>query len=277
MTTLIIAQLTIRETQRRRILWIVVLLALGFLGLYALGFHYIYAGLQENLPASENRNLFVGALVTMGLYVTNFLIALMTVLMSAASVSGEIESHTADTLVTKPIRRWELILGKWLGFSILLLGYILLLPGGVILISIWQSGLPVANVLPGLSLILLQGLILLSLSLAGGTRLSTLANGAMAFMIYGIAFLGSWTEQIGALFENQTAVNIGIVTSLIMPSEALWKKALALFQPGFASSPVMAGPLAVTSQPSDLMIGYAVAYMVALLALALWSFSRRDL
>jgi ABC-type transport system involved in multi-copper enzyme maturation permease subunit len=99
----------------------------------------------------------------------------------------------------------------------------------------------------------------------------------MAFMIYGIAFLGSWTEQIGALFENQTAVNIGIVTSLIMPSEALWKKALALFQPGFASSPVMAGPLAVTSQPSDLMIGYAVAYMVALLALALWSFSRRDL
>ena len=75
----------------------------------------------------------------------------------------------------------------------------------------------------------------------------------------------------------QTKINIGIVTSLIMPSEALWKKALALFQPGFASSPVMAGPLAVTSQPSDLMIGYAVAYMVALLALALWSFSCRDL
>ena len=277
MTTFIIAQLTIRETQRRRILWVVVLLALGFLALYGIGLHYIYQGLLENLPDRANLSSITGGLLSIGLYVTNFLIALMAVLMSAGSVSGEIESHTIDTLVTKPVGRWELILGKWLGFVGLLLGYIVLLPGGVILISRWMTGVEIAHLWAGMGLILLQGLILLSLSLAGGTRLTTMANGALAFMLYGIAFLGSWIEQIGALFENETAVQIGIITSLIMPSEALWRKALVLFQPNLGNTPMVSGPFAVASQPSDLMIGYAIVYMLVLLALALYSFSTRDL
>ncbi|MBK8985455.1 MAG: ABC transporter permease [Chloroflexi bacterium] len=274
---LLIAQLTIRETQRRRILWIVLLLALGFLALYGIGLHYIYRDLAKNLPPQADLSTITGGLLTIGLYVTNFLIALMAVLMSAASVSGEIESHTIDTLVTKPLRRWELILGKWLGFALLLLAYIALLPGGVLLVSYAITGAQVEHIWPGMGLIFLQGLTLLSLSLAGGTRLPTLANGALAFMLYGIAFLGSWIEQIGALFENETAVQIGIVTSLIMPSEALWRKALLLFQPNLANTPLVAGPFAVASQPSDLMIAYAIVYMFSLLALALASFSSRDL
>jgi Cu-processing system permease protein len=277
MTTLIIAQLTIHETQRRRILWIVLLLAVGFLALFGVGLHYIYRDTTLSPAGFAQEAMIVSALVTAGLYVTNFLIALMAVLMSVASISGEIESHTIDALVTKPVRRWELLLGKWLGFAALLLAYIVLLPGGVILIAYWQTGFLVQNLWSGVALISLQGLILLSLSLAGGTRLSTLANGALAFMLYGIAFLGSWIEQIGALFENQTAVNIGIITSLILPTEILWKKALALFQPGLAASPLIASPFAVASQPSDLMIVYSVGYMLALLALALWSFTTRDL
>ena len=128
-----------------------------------------------------------------------------------------------------------------------------------------------------MALMVMQGLLLLSLTIAGGTRLSSLANGVMAFMLYGVAFIGGWVEQIGAMLRNETAVDIGIIASLLMPSEVLWKKAFALFQPAFASNPLMAGPFAVGSQPSDLMLWYAVGYIVALLGLALWSFSARDL
>lgn len=271
-----IARLTIHETQRRRILWIILLLTFGFLLIYGVGFYYIYRDLINTNNPTEVE-MIPSALLTIGLYVTNFLIALMAILMAADSVSGEIESHTIDTLVTKPIRRSELILGKWLGFAILLVGFIILLPGGVIAISYFISGTTVASLFPGMALIMLQGLILLSLTIAGGTRLSTLANGAMAFMLYGIAFLGSWIEQIGALFENETAVDIGIVTSLIMPTEILWKKALAIFQPRFANTPFMSGPFAVSSQPSDLMVWYAFCYVLVLVGLALFSFSKRDL
>ena len=96
-------------------------------------------------------------------------------------------------------------------------------------------------------------------------------------MLYGVAFIGGWVEQIGALLRNETAVDIGIVSSLIMPSEMLWKKASALFLPSLANNPFNVGPFAVASEPSTLMLLYGGFYTVALLLLALWSFSVRDL
>ncbi len=277
MTALIIAELTIREAQRRRILWVALLMGLAYLVVFSLGFHYVYLDVETYNGRSNELEIVTGVLLTAGLYATNFLITLMMVLISVTTISGEIDTHTIETLLTKPVRRWEVVLGKWLGFAALLILYTLFLAGGVMLFVYLRSGYHFSNILGGLSLMVLQGLIVLSLSIAGGTRLSTLANGALAFMLYGIAFLGGWVEQIGAILENETAVNVGIVASLLMPGDVLWKKALLLFQPRFSSTTFLAGPFTVFSQPSDLMTWYSVGYMLLLLAVALWSFSRRDL
>jgi ABC-type transport system involved in multi-copper enzyme maturation permease subunit len=202
---------------------------------------------------------------------------MVSILVSVAAISGEIESHTIESLITKPVRRWEIILGKWVGYAAIILVYVLLLPGGILLIVYLRAGLTLENVPAGLALIYLEGLVGLSISLLGGTRLSTLANGALAFMLYGIAFVGGWVETIGAVLRNETAVDLGIIASLVMPSEILWKKASAVFEPRLVTGFEFAGPFAVSSQPSDAMIVYAVIYMVVLLLLALRSFSRRDL
>jgi ABC-type transport system involved in multi-copper enzyme maturation permease subunit len=276
MTTLLFAQLTIRETQRRKILWVGLLMGLGFLAVFGIGFHYIYAEM-EKFDVGEEALIVSGLLLTAGLYAVNLLVALMAVLVSVTAVSGEIDSHTVEAIVTKPIRRWEMVLGKWFGFALLIVAYIVLLAGGLMLIVYLRAGLVFNNIPLGLTMMALQGFIILSLTMLGGTRLSTLANGVLAFMFFGIAFLGGWIEQIGAIFENETAVNIGIITSLLMPTQVLWNRALSLFQPQFTTNANMAGPFTVVSQPSDLMIGYAVFYAVGLLLLALLSFSRRDL
>jgi Cu-processing system permease protein len=276
-TILIFAELTIRETQRRKVLWLALLLALGFLTVFGLGLHLIYREIERVGVTADEIELGLGALFSAGLYMINLLVVVLAVLISVTAVSGEIDSHTIEALVTKPIRRWEVILGKWVGFAAILVIYILLLAGGPIVIYHWRTGFAVNNIPTGLALLLLQGLLVLSLTLLGGTRLSTLANGVLAFMLVGIAFIGGWVEQIGSLLQNETAVDIGIVTSLIMPTEILWRQTLALLQPRVTSSPFAAGPLVVLSQPSDLMIWYAVVYTAALLLLSLVSFSRRDL
>ena len=277
MTVLIIAQLTIQETQRRRILWLGLLMAVSFLAVFGIGLHYIMLELSAVGVEQDSAELGTGLLLSAGLYVVNFLIIIMTVLTSVTAISGEIESHTIEAILTKPVRRWEVILGKWLGFVGLLIVYVAILSGGLMLIFYLRTGFTINNVLAGMSMMILQGLVVLSITMWGGTRLSTLANGVLAFMLYGVAFIGGWIEQIGAIFRNETAVDIGIFTSLILPTEILWKKALSLFQPKALSTANLAGPLAVTSQPSDLMIQYAVAYTAVLLLLALYSFSKRDL
>lgn len=272
-----IAQLTLKETQRRRILWVALFTGAGFLAVFAFGFNDIYRDMLASGLESSQVEMFVSLLLTAGLYVINFLIVMTSVLTSAAAISSEVDTHTIEALITKPIRRWELILGKWLGFSILLTLYVITMTGGTMLIVYLLSGFVANNVLSGMGLMVLEGIVLLSLTIAGGTRLSTLANGVLAFMLYGIAFIGGWVEQIGSLLRNETAVDIGIITSLILPSEILWKKALTMFQPELIDSPFAAGPFAIASQPSDLMIVYALVYGTCLMLLGLWSFSRRDL
>lgn len=277
MTSLIIAQLTIQETQRRRILWIGGLMAILFLLIYATGLHYIILEFEEINLMSESAEVALGLLLSAGLYVVNFLVIIMSVLTSVTAISSEIDTHTIESLLTKPIRRWEVVLGKYTGFALLLALYVLLLAGGLIAIFWLRTGIRVNNVAAGMGVMLLQGLVVLSVTILGGTRLGTLSNGVLAFMLYGVAFIGGWVEQVGALLQNETAVDIGIATSLVMPTEILWKKALILFQPQIANSPMFAGPFAITSQPSDLMIQYAAGYTAVLLLLALFSFSTRDL
>ena len=271
-----IARLTIRETQRRRILWVGALMGIGFLIVYGLGFHFIYVDISKALSPEEFRTPFL-FLSLAGLYAANFLVVMVAVLISVATISGEIESHTIESLLAKPLNRWELIIGKWIGFALIILVYVLFLTGGILLIVYLRSGFTLSNIPLGLSLIYLEGLVALSLSIAGGTRLSTLANGAMVFMLFGIAFLGGWVEQIGALFRNSTAVDIGILTSLLMPTETLWRKATTVFEPQIVGGMDIAGPFIVAAQPSSAMIAYSVLYVIALIALALWLFARRDI
>ena len=282
MSTFTIARLTFLEAARRKILLAALLLGLLFLIIYGLGFHFLIVETEKSvgnnnlLQLNEIRNFLLMA----GMFVVNFLTSIMIVLTSVDTLSGEISSGTIQTLASKPIRRWEIVIGKWLGFAGMLTLYLLLMGGGVMVIVFLRTGYTAPHPLRALELIWLNALVLLSFSILGGTTLSTLANGVLVFGLYGIAFLGGWIEQIGSFLPNQaashTAVNIGIITSLIMPSEALWKRAAHELQ-----SPLVAAlgfsPFSSAYYPSLLMVAYAVLYAVIVVTLAVLLFNQRDL
>jgi ABC-type transport system involved in multi-copper enzyme maturation permease subunit len=274
-----IAKLTFREAARRKILLAALVLGLLFLVVFGLGLYFIRRDLvhhgQFNNPMTYNGVFNFFALS--GLYVVNFLYGIMTVLTSVDTIAGEISSGTVQALAAKPLHRWEILLGKWIGYVVMLTLYLLLMGGGVVGVVRVVTGYEIPHALRGLALIWLSGLLLLNVTFLGGTRLSTLANGVLVFASYGIAFVGGWIEQIGAYVNSRTAVNIGILSSLLLPSEALWKRAayemrsLVVEMMGFSPFTTAA------SLPSPLMLAYAVAYALVSLALTVWSFSRRDL
>ena len=277
MPIFVIARLAIREAQRRRLLWVALFMGLAFLLVFGVAFHFIRLDIERQVAASEDLSFVSVLLLTAGLYAVNLLVNVVAVLVSVTTISGEIESHTIDAIVTKPIPRWQVVVGKWLGFAVLVLGYLAMLVGGLMLIVYLRSGFYMDNIVRGVLMMALAALLVLTMSIAGGTRLSTIANGVLTFMLFGIAFLGGLVEQVGALIRNTAAVNVGIVSSLIMPADSLWKKATAYFQPSDVTNPFELGPFAAITEPSTLMVVYAVLYLVVLLAFSLWSFSRRDL
>ncbi|MDX1437441.1 MAG: ABC transporter permease [Anaerolineales bacterium] len=278
----VIARLTFHEARRSRILLAAILLSVIFLLIYGLGFNFI----QEEITTEARRGQGVGILeqseiynfLTMaGLYVVNFLAVMMTVLTSVGTLSGEIASGTIHSIAAKPLRRWQIVMGKWLGYVVMISLYVAFLGGGVLAIVFLLTDYSPPNPLIGISMIWLNAMVLLCLSLLGGSLLSTLTNGVLMFGLFGIAFVGGWIEQIGSFLENQTAISIGIITSLILPSEALWKRAAFSMQSPLVSALGGFSPFSANTVPSPLMVNYAVLFGVVALGLATLAFSRRDL
>ena len=98
-TVLIFAELTIRETQRRKVLWLALLLALGFLTVFGLGLHLIFREIERVGVTIDEIEIGLGVLLSSGLYMANFLVVVMALLISVTAVSGEIDSHTIEALV----------------------------------------------------------------------------------------------------------------------------------------------------------------------------------
>lgn len=278
----VLARMTFREAIRRRIVLMGLVLGVLFLIIYSVGFHMIYVSMDAFGPgAGDARGSVVhteGAsmLVIMGLYATTFLAVALGALLGADTLAGEITSGTIQTLVSKPIRRSDIVLGKWLGFAALLGLYISLMAGGTILSVFLQAGYIAHHVWIGVPLIFGEAVLIMTVSLACSSFLSGLATGAVVFGLYGLAFIGGWIEQIGSLLESPTAVKVGIITSLIIPSESLWRRASFEMQSPLAAT-LEFGPFGTVSVPSGYMIGYAGLYLVLALMAAVTIFGRRDL
>lgn len=277
MNVLTIAHLTFLEARQRKLFWIILVIGLLALGLFALGFHFTYRDIQASstnvqLIASQFSNL----LLLMGLYGVSSLAVMLGVLVSVDTISGEIASGTIQTIVTKPLRRWEIVVGKWLGLALMLTAFILAMGSGFVLVVYAQVGYLPPHIIPGFGLMVLEGLVFLTLSILGGTRLPPLGNGVVVFMLYGVSFVGGWIEQIGSLLQNEAAVNIGIVTSLLLPGEAMWRRASYLMQSAVLRD-LGVNPFVTTSPPSPAMVGYTVGYIAVALAAAVYLFSKRDL
>lgn len=282
MAIFVIARLTFVEAIRRRILFAAFLLGVAFLLLFGLGFYLMNTevrGFSDGTVGQALRFGFYTFMVNAGLYAVNFLAIAMGALVSADTLAGEINSGTIQTLATKPVRRAQIVLGKWLGFAGLLGLYLILMVGGVLLLSYALVGYTAPNVLPGIAMIYLETLLIMSVTMLCSSVLSTLATGGVVFGLYGIAFIGGWVEQFGAALNNQMAVNIGIVSSLIIPSEAVWRRAAYDMTPALTQSLGFSagGPFVSISVPSALMIEYAMGYTLIALMLTIYSFARRDL
>lgn len=278
-----IVRATLREAASRRLLSAVAILSLVFVALFILGFWFARGHMAAE-PDPFEASLTATLLTVMGLYVASFLAAFLALFLSAGSVSSEIDSGQLHAVVARPLPRWSWLLQRWLGLAIVVVAYTAALGGALLLVARWAVGYQALNPVVGLALMALQSLTLLTLGLWGSTRLSTLANGAVVFFAFGVAWLAGLIEFVGTALNNPGMQNIGVVTSLLVPSDALWRGAsAALSSPGVLSAARSVGedagqiPFLGTTLPSPALLTWSLLYVPVLLALAVRRFQRRDL
>jgi len=273
---LTIAGNTLREAARKRVLVASLVFGLAFLVLFGVGIHFVNADIKKNGGSLTERRLVLNFVIMAGLYAVNFLTIMTATFMPVDTLSGEIGSGVMQTVAAKPIRRASIVLGKWIAYWLVIAAYLALMAGGTLVLAKIITGASPPHVEQGLPLMLLEATVLLSMSIAGGTRLSTIANGMTVFGLYGLAFLGGWFEQIGTIMENGAARYLGTVASLIMPSEALWQRAAYFMQPPLMRD-LHLTPFSPASLPSGAMVVWAGGYVVVALVYAIVTFRRRAL
>jgi Cu-processing system permease protein len=273
-TTMLMARVTFREAARRKILWIATLAGVTFLAFFWTALHFVLRHTTQQATIQLREGIVM--MTMMVLYAGSMMTSLMAVLTSCDTLSGEIASGTIHAIATKPVDRWCLVLGKWIGFVVMLTLYVLLIEGGTIMLSWFESGYLAHHGLVVLSLIWLQTVVLLGVTMAASTCFSSLTSGAVSLGLYGLAFVGGWIEQFGSLQHVKACVDLGILSSLLMPSDALWRRAAFKFQPPLLGT-VGVSPFNGKLVPSNAMVVYAALYALITLLLAQFLFSRRDL
>ncbi|HEY7510669.1 MAG TPA: ABC transporter permease, partial [Vicinamibacteria bacterium] len=253
---LTIAHLTLHEARRRRVLLAALLCGLAFLAVFGVMMFLVDRDLTRAAEPLVRRQLTLSLLTIAGLFATNFLSVLLAVLLPIDTLSGEIDSGVMQTLASKPIARRQIVLGKWLAHALIASGYLLFVAGGVLLAGRLAAGHAQLNVQRALPLMVLEVVLLVTVSIAGGTRLSTVTNGIAALGFYGVAFIGGWVEQIGGIAGVRSAQTAGTIASLISPPDSLWRRAAWELQPPLARD-LGASPFTPASVPSALAVWWA--------------------
>jgi Cu-processing system permease protein len=283
MHALTIARFTIHEAISRRLVLSAAVLSLVFLGLYAFGLSLLYnmspAFREQNGDQSEV--LAAGTILTvLGLYAVHFLSSFVALFLTVGAISSEIDTGTLHAVLARPIRRADVVVGRWLAYAGLIGVYVVFMSGAILSMAWLASGYQAFDAARTIGLMVLGGVVLLTVSLFGSTLFSTLANGVISFTLFGLAWLGGLIEYIGAMVQNGGMVNLGIAISLLVPSDAIWKAASF-----YAQSPLFLAfggtrgqvPFIGAAPPTLPLVIWALAYPAVFLLLAVRAFSRRDL
>ena len=273
-----IAAITFQEVLRKKVLLLTLFLAAAFFALYGTGVYHANKDLHYASPMLKN--VILPQLYFIGLYFGNFIIAFLAIFSSVGAISAEVENGTMHAILSRPIHRREIVLGKFSGFaSMLVIGSVVFFVTITWLVSyITGFQLSAQDLLAALALFSFQPLILLALATLGTTFLPTLSNGVALFSVYSVGVVGGIIEQIGTMTRSVTLTNIGIASSLVIPTDAMYRKLTNIVAKASNSplSVMQLGPFGSQSEPSFWMTVYSVVYLLVVLYAAVVVFNRRD-
>jgi len=283
---LVIARLTVQEASRRRLLLALVILTLLVVGFSAWGFNKITTVTRSDgtpLPPAA-----VTAITSQLLIVITFMysgvLALSAAVVAGPLISSEVESGLLLSMLARPMRRSEVVIGKWLGLATLVAIY----AAGSALLEIaavdWATGYAPPHPLELILFVGGEGLALLSLGLLLSTRLSGITGGVIALVAWLMAWIGGVVGDIGASLQNEAVQNVGTVSHLILPTDGLWRGAIFAMEPDVVLATLRAGgtiaranPFSAVDPPPVQYLAWVVVWFALMLSLSVWSFRTREL
>lgn len=260
-TIISIASTTVGEAVRRRVLLVILLIGLLFL---------IVAPALNILTARQERTVLVG--LTLG--VIQLTSALIAIMLTVYMVPNEIERRTIYTILSKPVQRWQFLVGKYLG-AVAALGMMIGFMTIVLLLTFAlsqgeRSPAALAPLVKAPLMNFFQMSLLSAVALMFSTFVSPLVN----------IFLSSGIYMLGTLFSPlfQTLVESPSVNSLTKTFARIIHFVLPNFSSFNVQNPLINPGQVLVDEKLYFVttIGYAFLYIGILIVTAVLIFDRRE-
>lgn len=278
-----IAKLTIGEAARRRVLWVLVILALIAVGLTTWGVSALIDGARHSGISDLDIKFAVSQILIFIAFMFSFVLVMTAAFFGSPAIATDLESGVAQSMLARPLRRSSYLLGRWLGLAIVMIAYAaiagFLAIGAVGLVSGYT---PPDPILP-IAYLAGQALILLTLTVLLSTRLPPIAGGAIAVVAYGLAWMAGVLGKIGLAIGTTSLVTVSDAVRFILPTDAMWQGVVFGLEPSLVINSVgnevvaRSSPFFAAAPPSLAIVAWSAIWIVLVLVLAVSQLRRREL
>ena len=277
-----ITKLTIGEAARRRVLWVLVALALVAVGLTAWGVSSLVEGARDDGVGELDIKFVVSQILIFIAFMFGFVLVMTAAFFGSPAIASDLETGIAQAMLARPLPRAAYLLGRWLGLAIVIVGYSV--ASGVLaigVVGVVTGYLPPDPVLPVVYLAG-QALVLLSLTVLLSTRLPPIAGGAIAVVAYGLAWMAGVLGKIGVALGTTSLITVSDASRYLLPTDALWQGVVYGLEPSFVINAVSdefarSSPFFAASPPPVMIVAWSAIWIVLVLALAIVQLRRREL
>lgn len=274
-----IAELTLREAVRRRV--VLALAGLTLVMLVFSGWGFSRLADESGLTSGQTR-LTASIVLNLVMFGFSLIAALGTAFLAGPTLAGETESGIALAVLARPIRRSDFLLGKWLGLVAFGCGFVVL--AGLSELIVVQVTMDYWPPQPAVALahVAAQTIVLLTLAMLLSTAISPMASGVIAVGLFGATWIAGVVGGIGASLDNDAVARVGTISRMVLPTDGLWRGAMHAFQDPsaiveFGGSEAAGFPFLSMAPLTTAYLLWAVVWVVMAWALAANSFARRDL
>jgi ABC-2 type transport system permease protein len=277
------ASLTLRETVRRRTLWVLLGLSLISVALVAWGVDVLVSTAREDGVGELQLRFGVSQVLILIAFMFSFVLAMSGAFLAAPAIASEVESGIVLAMLARPVRRGELVVGHWLGLALVTVGYTVLSGALAIAVVGLISGYTPPTPAIALFYLSLEALVVVTLALALGTRLPSVAAGAIAVVAFGLAWFAGVLGGVAEAFDATSLAGVTELMRFIVPTDGLWRGVVFGLEPPIAVLLALgrgvqgANPFFASEPPPLPFVVWSITWIVLVLAAAIVAFRRREL
>jgi ABC-type transport system involved in multi-copper enzyme maturation permease subunit len=267
---------------RRRVLWVLLGLVVVSVVLVGWGTERLVTLSREDGVGEPEIRIGVSQVLILIAFMFRYVLAMSAAFLAAPAIASDVETGTVHAMLARPLRRAELLVGRWLGLSIVIGAYAAL--SGLLAIGVVAlvSGHLPPHPFMAVGYLTFEAVAVLTVALTLGTRLPAMAAGAITVVLFGVGWFVGVLGNVAVAFDALTLHQATEAFRAVLPTDGIWRGVIYGLEPPIVllmsvGRTAEANPFFAPDPPPAEFTAWSLVWVLLVLAAGVALFRRREL